>query len=152
MLRQQLNDALKTAMLSKDVRTVSTVRLILAALKDRDIAARPKGISEGVGDDEIRQMLQSMIKQRRESIALYEQGGRLELAQQEQEEIAVIERFLPRQLSEKEVDEAVAAVVAEAGAASLKDMGRVMALLKERFAGQMDFTKASARVKATLGG
>lgn len=152
MLRQQLNDALKAAMLAKDARTVSTVRLILAALKDRDIAARSRGVMDGITDDEIMQMLSSMIKQRRESISLYEQGGRLELAQQEQDEIGIIERFLPRQLSEAEVADTVAAVVAEIGAGGIKDMGRVMAALKERYAGQMDFAKASAVVKKTLGG
>ena len=152
MLRQQLNDALKTAMLGKDARTVSTVRLILAALKDRDIAARPKGLPDGIGEDEIRSMLQSMIKQRRESISMYEQGGRLELAQQEAEEITIIERFLPRQMAEAEVAAAVKTAIAECGAAGLKDMGRVMALLKERHVGQMDFTKASALVKSVLGG
>lgn len=152
MLRQQLNDALKAAMLAKDARTVSTVRLILAALKDRDIAARSRGVMDGITDDEILQMLSSMIKQRRESISLYEQGGRLELAQQEQDEIGIIERFLPRQLSEAEVAATVAAVVAEIGAQGIKDMGRVMAALKERYAGQMDFAKASGVVKKTLGG
>ncbi|HLN23083.1 MAG TPA: GatB/YqeY domain-containing protein, partial [Patescibacteria group bacterium] len=150
MLRQRLSDALKSAMLSRDVRTVSTVRLILAALKDRDIAARPRGIADGIGEDEILQMMQSMMKQRRESIALYEQGGRLELAQQEAEEIAIIERFLPVQLSADDVSEAVATVIAEIGAQGVKDMGRTMAALKERYAGQMDFTKASAVVKAQL--
>ncbi len=152
MLRQRLNDALKTAMLSKDSRTVSTVRLILAALKDRDIAARPRGVADGIGDDEILLMLQSMIKQRRESIALYVQGGRQELAQQERDEIVVIERFMPRQMADAEIAEVVAAVIAELGAGGLKDMGRVTAVLKERHAGGMDFTKASARTKAALGG
>ena len=151
MLRQQLNDALKTAMLAKDKRTVSTVRLILAALKDRDIAARPKGLADGIGEDEIRQMFQTMIKQRRESITMYEQGGRPELAQQEAEEIAIIEAFLPRQFDEAEIMAAVTAAIAETGAGSVKDMGRVMAVLKERHAGQMDFTKASAVTKAELG-
>ena len=151
MLRQQLNDALKTAMLGRDTRTVSTVRLILAALKDRDIAARPRGVADGIGDDEILQMLQSMMKQRRESISLYEQGGRLELAQQEADEIAIIERFLPAQLSEAEVIEMVRATIAELGAQGLKDMGRTMAALKEKFAGRMDFTKASGIVKQQLG-
>ena len=107
MLRQRLSDALKSAMLGRDMRTVSTVRLILAALKDRDIAARSRGITDGIPDEEILQMLQSMMKQRRESISLYEQGGRLELAQQEAEEIAIIERFLPVQLSESEMAAAV---------------------------------------------
>jgi len=152
MLRQQLNDKLKSSMLAKDARMVSTVRLILAALKDRDIAARSRNVMDGIGDDEILSMLQSMIKQRRESISLYEQGGRLELAQQEQEEIAIIETFLPKQMTEAETLEAVKAVIAELGAGGIKDMGRVMAALKERFAGTMDFTKASAATKKELGG
>ena len=150
MLRQQLTEALKTAMLAKDSRTVSTVRLIMAALKDRDIAARPRGITDGVSEDEILQMLQSMVKQRRESITLYQQGGRAELAQQEADEIAIIERFLPRQMSAEDVSAAVAAVIADIGATGLKDMGKVMAALKERHTGCMDFTKASAQVKAAL--
>jgi uncharacterized protein YqeY len=152
MLRQRLNDALKTAMLAKEARVVSTVRLILAALKDRDIAARSRGVMDGITEDEILSMLQSMIKQRRESISLYEQGGRLELAQQEADEIAIIERFLPRQLSEAETLAEVRTVIAELGAGGLKDMGRVMAALKERFSGSMDFTKASAATKKELGG
>jgi uncharacterized protein len=149
-LRTRLNDALKTAMKAKAVRAVSTVRLILAALKDRDIAARSKGNHEGIDDAEILQMLQTMVKQREESIALYEKGGRLELAQQEQEEIDIIRGYLPTQLSEAEIAAAVKEVVAELGAASLKDMGRTMAALRERYAGQMDFTKASSAVKAQL--
>jgi len=152
MLRSQLNDALKAAMLGKDPRTVSTVRLILAALKDRDIAARPKGITDGIGEDEILSMLQSMIKQRRESITLYEQGGRLELAEQEAQEITIIERFLPKQLGEAEILAAVKGAIAATGATGIKDMGRVMAALKDGHAGQMDFTKASAQVKKELGG
>lgn len=151
MLRQQLNDTLKSAMLAKNARLVSTVRLILAALKDRDIAARSRGVMDGIGDDEILSMLQSMIKQRRESIALYEQGGRLELAQQEQDEITIIETFLPKQMGEDEITAAVKAIIAELGAGGIKDMGRVMAALKERHAGQMDFTKASAITKRELG-
>ncbi|WP_009868184.1 GatB/YqeY domain-containing protein [Paramagnetospirillum magnetotacticum] len=152
MLRQQLNDALKAAMLGKDARTVSTVRLILAALKDRDIAARPKGLADGIGDDEIRQMLQSMIKQRRESIALYEQGNRPELAKQEADEITVIEKFLPRQMGEAEITDAVKAAIAACGATGIKDMGKVMAALKASHAGTMDFSKAGAVVKKELGG
>lgn len=151
MLRQQFNEALKTAMLAKDARTVSTVRLIVAALKDRDIAARSRGVTDGIPDDEVLQMLQQMVKQRRESITLYEQGGRLELAQQESEEIDIINRFLPKQMSDAEMSEAVKAVIAEIEAKTLKDMGRVMAVLKERFAGTMDFTKASLTVKGLLG-
>lgn len=150
MLRPQLNDALKTAMLTKDARSVSTIRLIMAALKDRDIAARPKGQADGIGDDEILQMLQAMIKQRRESITMYEQGNRPELAKQEGEEIAIIEKFLPRQMSEDEVQAAIRAAIDEADASSIKDMGRVIAKLKERYAGQMDFAKAGPMVKALL--
>jgi uncharacterized protein len=152
MLRQQLNDALKAAMLGKDARTVSTVRLILAALKDRDIAARPKGLADGIGDDEIRQLLQSMIKQRRESITLYEQGNRPELAKQEADEITVIERFLPKQMDEAAITEAVKAAIASCGATGIKDMGKVMAALKGSHAGTMDFSKAGAVVKKELGG
>ena len=151
MLRPQLNDKLKSAMLAKDARVVSTIRLILAALKDRDIAARSRNVMDGISDDEILSMLQSMIKQRRESISLYEQGGRLELAQQEQDEITIIETFLPQQMDEAEATEAVRAVIAEIGATGIKDMGKVMAALKERFAGRMDFTKASALTKKELG-
>lgn len=152
MLRQQLNDALKAAMLGKDARTVSTVRLILAALKDRDIAARPKGLADGIGEDEIRQMLQSMIKQRRESISLYEQGNRPELAKQEADEIIVIEKFLPKQMNEAEITAAVKAAIAATGAGGIKDMGKVMAELKAGHAGTMDFSKAGAVVKKELGG
>jgi uncharacterized protein YqeY len=151
MLRQQFNEALKTAMLAKDSRTVSTVRLIVAALKDRDIAARSRGVTDGIPDEEVLQMLQQMVKQRRESITLYEQGNRLDLAQQETEEIGIISRFLPKQMSEAETTEAVKAVIGEIEATTLKDMGRVMAVLKERFAGTMDFTKASSLVKGQLG-
>ena len=151
MLRPQLNDQLKTAMLAKNARVVSTIRLILAALKDRDIAARSRGVMDGIGDDEILSMLQSMIKQRRESISLYEQGGRLELAQQEQDEITIIETFLPKQMSEAETVEAIRAAIAEIGAGGIKDMGKVMAVLKGRFVGRMDFTKASALTKKELG-
>ena len=151
MLRDRLNEALKTAMKEKDPLALGTVRLILAALKDRDIAERGKGNLDGIVDDEILSMLQSMIKQRRDSIELYEKGGRLELAQQEAEEIDVIETFLPEQMSEEDTAAAVNTVIEELGAESLKDMGRTMGTLKERYAGQMDFSKASALVKARLG-
>ncbi len=151
MLRSELSDALKIGMKAKQGRTVATVRLILAALKDRDIAARGKGNLDGIGEDEIRTMLQSMIKQRRESIALYEKGGRLELAEEEAEEIEIIQRFLPAPLDDEEMAAAITGVIAEAEAKSLKDMGRVMAALKERYAGRMDFAKASAAVKDQLG-
>lgn len=150
MLRTRLSEALKDALKSKDTRSTATLRLISAALKDRDIAARSKGNYDGINEDEILQMLQSMIKQRRESITLYEQGGRLELAQQEQEEIVVIERFLPKQMDQGEMTAAIDALVTELGATGVKDMGRVMTALREKYAGQMDFAKASGMVKARL--
>jgi len=150
-LRTQITDAYKSAMKQKEARAVSTLRLIQAALKDRDIAARGKGNPDGISDDEVLSLLQSMIKQRRDSIEAYEKGGRRELAQQEAEEIAVIEGFLPAQMSEDEISDAVSTVIADVEAATLKDMGKVMGALKERFAGQMDFSKASAAVKSRLG-
>ena len=151
MLRTTLNDALKDAMRNRDQRAVSTLRMVLAQLKDRDIAARPSGNADGIGDDQILTLLQGMVKQRRESIALYRQGGRDDLVAQEEGEIEVIERFLPRQMDEAEMNAAIAAVIAETGAGSVKDMGRVMAALKQRHAGQMDFARAGALVKAALG-
>ncbi len=150
MLRTRLRDALKTAMFGKDAPTVSTLRLILAAIKDRDIAARGKGNKDGITDDEILSLLQSMIKQRRESIALYEKGARMELAQREAEEIAVIVEFLPEQMSDDEMAAVITAVIGDVGATSLKDMGKAMAALKENHAGTMDFSKASAMVKERL--
>lgn len=150
MLRTRLNDALKTAMREKNQRALSTVRLILAALKDRDIAARSKGEMNGVPETEIYSMMQTMVRQRQESIELYDRGGRAELAQQEREEIAVIEGFLPKAMSAEESDAAIAAVMTELGAASVKDMGRVMAELRSRYPGQMDFGKASAVIKSRL--
>ncbi|MEQ8601711.1 MAG: GatB/YqeY domain-containing protein [Marivibrio sp.] len=151
-MRDKLNEALKEAMRSKDQRAISTLRLILAALKDRDIASRGKSADGRITDDEILQMLQSMVKQREDSIAMYEQGGRLELAEQEQAEIDVIRRFLPTQMSEDEMQSAVDETVAELGADSLKEMGKVMAALRSRYAGRMDFSKASGLVKKKLGG
>ncbi len=150
MLRQRLSDALKDTLKTKDQIGVATVRLILAALKDRDIAARGKGNPDGISEDEILGLLQSMIKQRQESIVLYEKGGRLELAEQEKGEIAVIERFLPKQMGEAEMAKAVREAISESGAQTLKDMGKIMAALKGRYAGQMDFAKASALVKQAL--
>lgn len=150
MLRQRLSDSLKEAMKARDQRTVSTLRMVLAQLKDRDIAARPSGNSTGIGESEIEELLMKMVKQRQESIVLYKQGNRPELVQQEEEEIAVIERFLPKQLSEAEAAAAIDGVVAETKAASIKDMGKVMAMLKERYAGRLDFAKAGAAVKQRL--
>lgn len=150
MLRERLNAELKAAMKAKDQCTVATIRLILAALKDRDIAARTKGQSDGIDDAEILQMLQTMIKQRRDSIEHYEAGGRLELAEQERQEIEIIESFLPRQFDDAEIEKAVRATIGEIGATGIKDMGRTMAALRERYAGQMDFGKASGVAKAAL--
>ena len=150
MLRARISDALKMAMKAKEKHTVSTIRLIMAALKDRDIAARSKGSSDGVNEDEILSMLQSMIKQRHESVTMYEQGGRAELAEQEATEIVIIQTFLPEQMDEAAVNAAVQETISNLSAISLKDMGKVMAALKEEFAGQMDFSKASAKVKAKL--
>jgi uncharacterized protein len=151
MLRERLSEALKLSMKAKNQRAVSTLRLILAALKDRDIAARGRGVTDGIGEPEIIEMMQKMVRQRHESIELFERGNRPELAQQEAEEIAIIEGYLPKQLDEAETLQAVDAVVAELGAGNLKDMGRVMAALKQRFGGRMDFAKAGARVKQKLG-
>lgn len=150
MLRQQFTDSLKNAMKDKDQLAVSTVRLIIAKLKEQDIEARGKGKIDGIGEPEIQQMLQSMIKQRRESIALYEQGGRADLAEKERGEIAIIERFLPKQLSDAELEAAVKEAIATVGAQGMKDMGRTMAALRERYAGQMDSAKASQVVKRLL--
>ena len=150
MLRAQFNDALKTAMLGKDERAVATIRLINAKLKDLDIAARPKGNADGINEAEIQSMLQGMVKQRRESIALYEKGNRPDLAKQESEEIAVIERFLPKQMGEAEMKDAVGKAIAATGAQGIKDMGKVMGELKKTYAGQMDFAQAGALVKSQL--
>ena len=150
MLRARFTETLRDSMKARNERSVGTVRLIIAALKDRDIAARSKGNHDGISDDEIAQMLHSMIKTRRESITLYEQGGRIELAEQEREEIAIIESFLPKQMSQDEVADAVKTAIAEIGATGIKDMGKVIAALKARHAGKMDFAKASAAVKQLL--
>lgn len=154
-MRERINTAIKDAMKAGEKRRLSTLRLVNAAIKDRDIAARvdEKGRPTGrdrIDDTEILALLQKMIKQRRESIETYAQGGRQDLVEQEQDEIAVIEDFLPQQMSEEETKAAVEALVAELGATGLKDMGRTMAALKERFTGRMDFAKASGLVKGLL--
>jgi len=149
MLRDRFTEALKEAMKSKEDLTVSTVRLILARLKEKDIEARPK--LDRIDDAAIQQMLQQMIKQRRESIELYEQGKRPELAAKEKGEIAVIERFLPKQMSGAELESAVKDTIKETGAAGIKDMGKVMAALRTKYAGQLDPAKASQLVKKLLG-
>ena len=151
MLRARFTETLRDSMKARNERSVGTVRLIMAALKDRDIAARGKGNHDGISDDEIAQMLQSMIKTRRESITLYEQGGRIELAEQEREEIAIIETFLPKQMSDDDVAAAIKTAIADLGATGIKDMGKVIGALKAKFTGKMDFAKASAAVKQLLG-
>jgi len=150
MFRTELSDALKDAMRAKEACAVSTLRLILAALKDRDIAARGKGNGEGINDDDILDLLQKMVRQRRESIELFQKGDRQDLADKEAEEIKVIQRFLPKQMDADQVRGAVQEIMEELGAATIKDMGRVMAALKERYAGRMEFGKASALVKERL--
>ena len=152
MLRNNLAEALKDAMRVRDMTTVGAVRLILAKLKEVDIAARTEASREGVADDRILSMLQGMIKQRNESVVLYEKGNRPELAEKEKAEIAVIERFLPKQMDDAAVAAAVAEAMAATGAKTVKDMGGVMAVLKAKYAGQMDFAKASAAVKKALSG
>ena len=150
MLRQTLSDALKTAMRDKEGRTVATLRLIIAALKDKDIVARATDGDDQIDDNELLAMLQSMIKQRQESVKAFEEGGRPELAAQENEEIGIIRSFLPAQLEGEALTAAIDDVIAETGAGSLKDMGPVMAALKARFPGQIDFAKASGIVREKL--
>lgn len=151
MLRQRLNDDLKTAMKSRDQQGISTLRLILAALKDRDIAARPSGVTDGINEAEIVEMLQKMVRQRQESIALYKQGNRPELVAKEEGEIAVIERYLPQKMSAEETAAAIDQAIKDLDAKSIKDMGRIMAALKERHAGRMDFGQVGQLVKQKLG-
>ena len=151
MLRERFNEDLKTAMKSRDQAAVSTLRMVQATLKDRDIAARPKGITQ-VDEAEIIDMLQKMVRQRQESIELYRQGNRQELVDKEQAEIDLIERYLPKKLSEAEQADAVAKAIADTGAASIKDMGKVIGVLKTEYAGRMDFAKVGPAVKAKLGG
>ena len=151
MLREALTERMKTALRAKDTRTLTTVRLILAALKDRDIAARSDGDKPQIPDAEILRLLQGMVKQRRESIALYQQGNRPELARQEGEEIAVIESFLPKQMDDAGIEAAAKTAIAETGATGIKDMGKVMGVLREQHTGVLDMAKAGAVVKRLLG-
>ncbi|WP_299670489.1 GatB/YqeY domain-containing protein [uncultured Roseobacter sp.] len=149
-LRAKVSAALKQAMKDKAADRLSTLRLINAAIKDKDIAARAEGNEDGVGDAEVLAILGKMSKQRMESARAYEEGGRLDLAESERAEIKVIEEFLPQQLSDEEAEQAVAAAVAEVGADSIRDMGKVMAVLKSRYTGQMDFGTVGPKVKARL--
>jgi uncharacterized protein YqeY len=149
-LRQEISDALKTAVKAKDKPTTSTLRLVQAALKDRDIAARGGGTTNGVPDEQVLDLLAKMVRQRQEAAEQYRKGNRPELAEKEEAEIEVIRRFMPRQLDEAETADLIDQVIAEQDAKGLKDMGRVMAVLKENYPGQIDAGKASALVKQRL--
>jgi uncharacterized protein YqeY len=149
-MREKFSSELKAAMKAGEKRRVDTIRMIMAALKDKDIEARGQG--KAVSGEDILALLQKMVKSRKESLEIYEKAGRADLATQESEEIAIIQSFLPNQMSEAAVKQAIAAAIAETGAASIKDMGRVVGALKGKYAGRMDFGKASALVKAKLGG
>jgi uncharacterized protein YqeY len=149
MLRDNINNAVKDAMKARDERRTSTLRMVNAAIKNADIEARGQG-KEPLNDSDVLSLLQKMIKQRQESVELYEKGGRPELAQQEREEIDIIGGYLPKQMSDLEAGAAISSMLQEINAQSLKDMGRAMAALKERFAGKMDFSRASAKVKELL--
>ena len=149
-MRDILDKSLKDAMRARDTQKISTIRLINAAIKDRDIAIRSEDNLEGVSDGEILSILSKMIKQRKESAKQYEEGGRLELAQQEFEEIEIIENFLPRQLDFNEIEQIVKKIILEINANSLRDMGKVMSLLKENYSGKMDFGKAGVVAKELL--
>jgi uncharacterized protein len=149
-LRDRLSDSLKQAMKAKDAKRVSTLRLVFAAIKDRDLAMRSEAPDQGISDEEILSLLAKMVKQREESAVVYDSGGRPELAAGEREEIAIILEFMPRRLSPEETRAAAQQAIAETGAASIKDMGKVMAALKGRHAGSMDFAKAGAVVKDLL--
>src|SRR6202048_5343506 len=151
MLRDDINTALKTAMKAGDARRVSTLRLVNSALKNADIEARGQGKGP-LSDEDLLSLLQKMIKQRHESVELYEKGGRPELAAQEREEITIISAYLPKQMSDADVKAAISAAIAETGAGGIKDMGKVIGALKAKYAGQMDFGKASGMVKAALAG
>ena len=151
MLREQIKEQLVAAMKAKDDVKVSTLRMIGAALKDKDIAARPSGKTDGISDDEILSMFQTMIKQRKESIELYEKGGRSDLVAKEKAEIEIISSFLPEQMDDDAVKAAIENCIKEVGASSIKDMGKVMGALKSKYAGQMDFGKASGLIKSLLG-
>ena len=152
MLRETLSEAMKTAMRERDARATATIRMVLAAVKSADIEARPKGVTDGVSDEDIAGIMQKLIKQRRESATMYAQGGRQDLVDQENAEIEVIERFLPKQMDEAQMNATIDALATELEASSIKDMGRMMAALKTKFAGQMDMAKAGGLVKRRLGG
>ena len=149
-LRDRLSVSLKDAMKAKDATRLMTLRLINAAIKDRDIDARSEGVDSGVSDHDLLAILGKMVKQRQESARAYEEGGRLELAEKEWAEIVIIEEFLPRQLSEQEVEQAIADAIAASGANSIRDMRKVMGVLKSKYTGQLDFGKVGGMVKTQL--
>ena len=149
MLRDDINNAVKEAMKAKEERKLSTLRMVNSTIKNADIEARGNG-KPPLSDEALLSVLQKMIKQRQEAVELYDKGGRAELAAQEREEIAIITAYLPKQMSEDDVKKAISAVIAETGAAGIKDMGKVIGVLKAKYAGQMDFAKASGLVKAAL--
>lgn len=151
MIREQIKAKLIDAMKAKDEQVTGTLRLINATIKDKDIEARPKGILNGIDDTAIMSLLQTMIKQRKESIDMYTKGNRTDLAAKEQAEIDIIQSFLPKQMSDDEVKAVIEKLVAETGAASIKDMGKVMGALKAKYAGQIDMGKASGLIKSVLG-
>ena len=150
-LRERITTEMKAAMREKNSARVSTLRLINAAIKDQDIAARGRGESEGVGEADVLAILGKMVKQRQESARAYEEGGRLELAEKEREEIVILEEFLPRQLSDEEVSKAIADAISSTGAESIRDMGKVMGALKSKYTGQMDFGSVGPKVRDMLG-
>lgn len=149
-MRKRLSEAQKDAMRARDTARLATLRLVNAAIKDRDIAARSEDNPDGVSDAEILKILAKMIKQRQDSARMYEEAGRMELGEGERAEIVVIEEYLPKQLSDAEVDDAIKAAIAESGAESIRDMGKVMGVLKSKYTGQMDFGKTGAAIKAIL--
>jgi len=150
MLRDKITEAMKEALRTKDERTLATTRLMISRMRDLDIEVRAKGKKDGIGDEEMMIMLQGMIKQRRESIALYEKGKREDLVKQEAEEIAVIEKFLPKQLSDDDVKAAIEKIITELGATTIRDIGKVMAQLRKNYMGQLDFSKAGTVVRSLL--
>jgi len=150
MLKDRISADLKEAVQAQDARRICTLRLILAAIKDRNLAARATDDAAGVGDETIRAIIERMVRQREESAAAYEEAGRLELAQGEREEIKILRSYLPRPMSESEVEQAIKGAIRDVGAKSIRDMGRCMAHLKARHPGRMDFAKAGAVLKTTL--
>ena len=150
MIREQLKKALIEALKNKDEKKTATIRLINAAIKDKDIEARPKGITDGIDDTAVMSLLQSMVKQRKESIEMYKQGNREDLVASEQAEIDIINHFLPQQMNEEETKQAIATVIQETGSTYIKDMGKVMGGLKAKYAGKMDFSTASQLIKTLL--